>query len=183
MKTRPVLDGLSKLATQHNAAVLLIRHLSKAGTGRAIHRGLGSIDLTGAVRTEMLAGTTPDGARVFCQIKNNVGEFGKSLGYEITGDGDFRWTGETDLKAADIFAPEHGTDEDSPRADAVQFLREELKDGARPTKEMERAAKDGGISWRTVRRAMKESGVIAVKKGFDGCWFLELVGGEHVHKD
>jgi RecA-family ATPase len=98
-ETRPVLDGLSKLAAQHNAAVLLIRHLSKAGTGRAIHRGLGSIDLTGAVRTELLAGTTPDGARVFCQIKNNVGEFGKSLGYEITGDGDFRWTGESDLKS------------------------------------------------------------------------------------
>lgn len=180
-ETRPVLDGLSKLATQHNAAVLLIRHLSKAGTGRAIHRGLGSIDLTGAVRTELLAGTTPDGTRVFCQIKNNVGEFGKSLGYEITGDGDFRWTGETALKASDLFAPEHSADEDSPRADAIQFLRDKLKDGARPSKEMEELAEREGIASRTLKRAMKQIGVVSRKEGFQGPWFMHP--SKDVHKE
>src|SRR5271157_4718108 len=54
-ETRPVLDGLSKLAEAHGCAILLLRHLSKMGSGKAIHRGLGSIDLTGAVRSEMLA--------------------------------------------------------------------------------------------------------------------------------
>lgn len=59
-ETRPVLDGLAKLAEAHGCAVLLLRHLSKQSGGKAIHRGLGSIDLTGAVRSEMLAGSLPD---------------------------------------------------------------------------------------------------------------------------
>ena len=59
-ETRPVLDGLAKLAQKHSCAVLLLRHLSKQNGGKAIHRGLGSIDLTGAVRSELLAGSLPD---------------------------------------------------------------------------------------------------------------------------
>jgi hypothetical protein len=40
---------LSRLAEEFGCCILLVRHLSKAPTGKAIHRGLGSIDLTGAV--------------------------------------------------------------------------------------------------------------------------------------
>ncbi len=42
-ETRPVMDGLIDLAEKHKACVLVVRHLSKASGGRAIHRGLGSI--------------------------------------------------------------------------------------------------------------------------------------------
>ncbi len=55
-ETRPIMDGLAKVAERHNCAALLLRHLSKQSGGKAIHRGLGSIDLTGAVRSELLAG-------------------------------------------------------------------------------------------------------------------------------
>ncbi len=61
-ETRPIMDGLIGLAEKHKACVLVVRHLSKASGGRAIHRGLGSIDLTGAVRMEMIAGNAA-GAR------------------------------------------------------------------------------------------------------------------------
>src|SRR5271170_124395 len=47
-ETRPIMDGLIGLAERFNVCVLLVRHLSKASIGRAIHRGLGSIDLTGS---------------------------------------------------------------------------------------------------------------------------------------
>ena len=52
-ETRPILDGLAKLAEKHHVAVLILRHASKNGSGRAIYRGLGSIDFTGAVRCEL----------------------------------------------------------------------------------------------------------------------------------
>ena len=58
-ETRPVLDGLARLAEEHGCCVLLLRHLTKAQVGRAIHRGLGSMDFTGAVRCEMLADVRP----------------------------------------------------------------------------------------------------------------------------
>jgi DNA repair protein RadA/Sms len=60
---RPVLDGLALLAERHRCCILLIRHLSKRGAGRAIHRGLGSIELSGAARTEFIAGSSPDAPR------------------------------------------------------------------------------------------------------------------------
>jgi hypothetical protein len=84
------------------------------------------------------------------------------------------------LKAADIFAPEHGTDEDSPRADAIQFLRDELK-APRPSKEMEELAEREGIALRTLKRAMKEIGVISKKEGFQGPWFMHPP--KEVHKE
>ena len=77
-ETRPVLDGLAKLAEKHRCAVLLLRHLSKQSGGKAIHRGLGSIDLTGAVRSELLAGSLPDDptARALVHVKSNIGAIG-----------------------------------------------------------------------------------------------------------
>jgi len=59
-ETRPILDGLARLASQYQCCILLVRHLSKSSGGRAIHRGLGSIDLTGAVRTELMVGNAPN---------------------------------------------------------------------------------------------------------------------------
>jgi hypothetical protein len=81
-ETRPVLDGLAKLAEKHGCAILLLRHLSKQSGGKAIHRGLGSIDLSGAVRSEMLAGSLPDDpeARALVHIKSNVGPYGRTRG-------------------------------------------------------------------------------------------------------
>jgi hypothetical protein len=89
-----VLDGLAKLAESYQRTILLLRHLSKQSGGKAIHRGLGSIDLTGAVRSEMLAGSLPDdpAARALVHVKTNVGAIGASLNYAIDGEGKFSWT-------------------------------------------------------------------------------------------
>jgi AAA domain len=74
-ETRPVLDGLARLAESHRCCILFVRHLSKRGTGRAIHRGLGSMELSGAVRTEFLAGSSPDAPScpALLQVKSNLG--------------------------------------------------------------------------------------------------------------
>ncbi len=109
-ETRPVMDGLIALAEKHNLCVLVVRHLSKASGGRAIHRGLGSIDLTGAVRTEMIAGNAAGdpNSRALVQIKNNLGPFADSLAYEIVGEemtARLEWRGKSQLTADDLLAP------------------------------------------------------------------------------
>jgi len=168
-ETRPVLDVLAKLADQFDCAVLLLRHLTKASSGRAMYRGLGSIDFTGAVRTEFLAGRLPDlpSHCALVPIKSNVGPFAASLGYEIEAAGDtgvFRWTGPIEVSASDLLAddnPEAGT----KLADAVEFLRSALAKGERPTKEVEKQAKECGISLRTLKRAR---GVLKVRSRTEG---------------
>ena len=180
-ETRPVMDGLSRLAEEHGCCILLVRHLGKAPTGKAIHRGLGSIDLTGAVRTELLAGCSPDdpSQRALVQVKSNLGQLGPSLGYTIEGDGKFRWTGESQLTASAILAPEQNGEETGAMAEAEAFLLNALTQGARPQKEIESEARQEGISRRTLTRAKRRLEVRSHKTSLTGAWeWLLPEGGQ-----
>jgi hypothetical protein len=181
-ETRPVLDGLTRLAEEYDCCVLLLRHLSKSPSPRAIHRGLGSIDLTGAVRTEMLAGCSPDDRqeRAMVQIKNNLGPYGPTQGYKIDeGTGQFSWTGESALTQSDILAPERTGQEDTARSEATEWLRTYLAGGRRTPDEVKHAAQGSGFSWATVRRAKQDAGVQSHKAGFGTGWVWELTEDAH----
>ena len=171
-ETRPVLDGLSRLAEEHSCCILLVRHLSKAQTGKAIQRGLGSIDLTGAVRTELFAGCSPDdpNQRALVQVKSNLGQFGPSLGYVIEHNGTFRWTGESDLTAAALLAPDSNEEEAGAMTEAEHFLLAALVQGAREAKDIYAEAEQEGIRQRTLKRAKKKLRVLSRKSSMSGVW-------------
>jgi len=155
-ETRPILDGLAKLAEKHHVAALIPRHASKNGSGRAIYRGLGSIDFTGAVRSELFAGETLEKQRAICHIKLNIGPIGQAQGYEIPpadeqgriwSAGYFRWTGDTQIEVGDLTEPEEAT---IGRADeAEDFLRDMLSEGPKPAKAVIKETRDAGIAERT----------------------------------
>jgi putative DNA primase/helicase len=172
-ETRPLLDGLAKLAEKYDCAILLLRHVSKQSGGRAIHRGLGSIDLTGAVRSELLAGSLPDdpGSRALVHIKSNVGPYGPSIAYEIDDEGRFRWLeGTCDITAAQLLETPRRTAGGSALARAMEWLRSALAAGSRPSVEIQTSAKAGGISMATLRRAKDELGVKSQKAAMDDGW-------------
>jgi hypothetical protein len=186
-ETRPVLDGLARLAEEYRCCVLLLRHLGKAQTGRAIHRGLGSIDLTGAVRCEMLAGCAPDDPqqRAMVQIKNNLGGYGAAVGYVIDETGQFLWTGASALTQSDILAPER-IEDTTAKAEAADWLLNYLADGPRPQDEVRKASYDAGFAWATLRRAKKDAGVRSRKCTFSGGWVWEITPApkrEGAHED
>jgi RecA-family ATPase len=56
---RPLLDRLGSVADSLGCCILLIRHRAKKSGGRAIYSGLGSIDITGAARSELMVGSAP----------------------------------------------------------------------------------------------------------------------------
>lgn len=178
-ETRPVMDGLARLAERHGCAILLLRHLSKQGGGKAIHRGLGSVDLTGAVRSEILAGSLPDDpdARAIVHIKSNVGRIGPALGYSIDGQGSFAWTGESTITAADLLAAPAGPDGKLEKA--RQWLMNLLMPGRREAKEIYRLAESEGISKMTLRRARSALGIDPQKNGMSGPWWWALPEGAH----
>jgi hypothetical protein len=173
-ETRPILDQLARLAEENKACVLLVRHLSKSSTTKAIHRGLGSIDFTGAVRTELLVGSLPDdpSRRALVQVKSNLGQLGKSLGYSIERDGSFRWTGETQVTAGELLAAESAPEEQSEIERAGEFLSDALAGGfPLKVKELEAAS---GVNERTLRRAAKRLGVQRSRDGEKGPWLWTL---------
>jgi hypothetical protein len=170
-ETRPILDGLGHLASKHNCCVLLLRHLSKS-SGRAIYRGLGSIDLTGAARTELLAGTAPDdpNRRALVQIKNNLGPSGDSLGFSIDEDG-FAWTGKSELTSSDLLASDFETGARSDIACAIDFLQAELASGPRLQKEL---VQQSGLGERTLQRAARKMGLKKQRAGEHGPWLWSI---------
>lgn len=173
-ETRPVLDGLVDLAERHMVAILILRHVVKMGGNRAIHKGLGSIDFTGAVRSELFAGETVDHARRgMVHIKSNLGSLGRALGYEISQSdqagriwqaGYFRWTGTSELKVSDLTEPESKKLEEGALREAKDFLLQALADGCRLQAEVQEEAYGVGIRERTLRRAKKELNVQSLKR-------------------
>jgi hypothetical protein len=179
-ETRPVLDGLAKLAESHRCAILLVRHLSKQSGGKPIHRGLGSIDLSGAVRSEMLAGSLPDDPeqRALVHIKSNVGRIAHALGYSIDAEGRFSWTGESSLTAADLLAAPAGPG-DHKLTEAKEWLTKKLQAGPVGQTEIKETAEQAGISYATLRRAKVALKVRSRKDEMRGQWFWWLPEDTH----
>jgi len=167
-ETRAVMAQLARLAERFGIAVVAVRHLTKGGMSKAIYRGLGSIDITAACRSVLLAGCEAEnsGNRALVHIKSNLALAGPSIGYELK-DGCFYWTGESSLTAAQILAADNGAGT-SELDEAVAFLRGELADGRVPAKDVYRDAQDMGVSRRTLERAKVQAGIIVRREGEKG---------------
>jgi hypothetical protein len=162
-ETRPVLTSLAALAETYDCAILVIRHLGKSSKDRAVYRGLGSIDFAAAARSILLAGQDPQSPhrRVLAHVKSSLAALGPSMGYELR-EGQFFWTGRSDVTAEDLLRPYMMDEERSAVEEAEDLLRETLADGEKPAKVVFREAKRAGVSERTLRRAKK--GLVKVRK-------------------
>ncbi|MEW6457621.1 MAG: AAA family ATPase [Bacillota bacterium] len=172
-ETRPRLAYLSRLAEDCGCGVLIIRHLGKAPAGRAIYRGLGSIDFAAAARSVLLAGKTQDEQLAIVQIKNSLGEVGPALGFEIKA-GQFFWTGEANISAGDILQPEAAQEERSALEEACEWLQSILAGGPVDAKQIRKLAREAGLIDRSdilLRRAKQKLSVKAEKVG-------EVIPGE-----
>jgi hypothetical protein len=177
---RHITKKLATLAEKYKVAIIALRHLTKGGSSKPIYRGLGSIDITAAARSVLMAGEDSDtGARGIVHIKSNLAQKGNPIGYSLTDK--FYWTdGDCDLTVARILSNDSGG---MPIERAKVFLEEYLKDGAKPEKEIEDEAAFRDISERTLKRAKSEVGVKSFsrpekgKRGA-GTWYWELTYDE-----
>jgi hypothetical protein len=152
---RRVLAAVAQLAEETAAAVVIVRHLNKTATGNPLYRGGGSIGIVGAARSGLLVARDPDhdDVRILASTKSNLCAAPASIGFvldDIAGVPRLRWTGESPQTAVSLLAQRETST--SPRDDAREFLLELLSDGPLPSKEVQRQAKEAGVSWRTVRR-------------------------------
>lgn len=86
-ETQQAMGFFKHLASELNCSVILLRHLTKGGTGKAIYRGQGSIAFTGAARIVATVGIIPDdeNIRVVACTKNNLSKPFRSFTYTIEG--------------------------------------------------------------------------------------------------
>jgi RecA/RadA recombinase len=186
---RRLLRKLSALADETGAAVLVLRHVRKGAALNAKDAGGGSIGFTAAARVVLLAAGDPEDEtrKVLARVKGNLSAPFPSLGYRLVGAGltvRIEWLGTTSHTAEQLLVEPQDAEERTAGEEAVAFLHLLLADGPQPAKDVHRAAREVGITERTLDRAKPRAGVVARRVGGlgkDGWWSWELTaadGGE-----
>jgi hypothetical protein len=184
--TRPVLDAVAALCKQYRCTPLFVRHIGKTRRERALYAGLGSIDITARMRSELFLGEDPDNdqRRILAHSKANNGRMGPSLAYKIVSvDHDLLtptedlvtveaprldWDGLSPLTATNLASPPLTNDEEVSALDqAREFLRELLTDGPLLADEVSKAAKQAGMAMATLRRAKPLLGVTTRRRNLE----------------
>ena len=166
---RALLQPIAAFAARHDAAVLGITHLNKAGSG-AMTRVAGSLAYVAAARAAYLVVPDGDGERrLMLPLKNNLGDDRAGLAFRIArrtlaggiessavawDDGLVAVSAEQALAAA-----ARTRKDDGALAEAAAFLREVLGSGPVAANDAKAQAVEAGISAATLRRARQDMGV------------------------
>lgn len=172
---RRALAPLAYMAEATGTALVAIRHLNKAAGGDAITRGGGSIGITGQARAVLLAAPHPEDPtgtrRVLAVTKCNIAPKTPSLAYSIadkSGASSIHWEGAVPYDANALLREGPGEYERSVRDQAGEIMREELRQGKKPLRELQDAVRNAGVSAspKTLQRAMDDLGVERKREGF-----------------
>lgn len=175
---RSALLPLADLAERTKAAIVAIRHHSKAAGGTALTRGIGSIAFTALARSVLTLAPSPDDPdlRVVALAKVNVARPPASLGFKLVSAGQHarvEWIGEVAFSADDLVSQPSGEKEPRKRRQAKALLLELLAGGPVDSRAVESAAVQNDIAWATMRRAKKDLRIKSKKIGKDRwVWFL-----------
>lgn len=166
-EVREFTGHLSKIARNSGTAMVLIHHVKKA-TDDDYNMASGSADFMNAMRSGLFVTKTNDGTRVMRQPKNNNAPEGHTLAFKFN-DSKFEWVGEYDDSA--VMQPI------AAKNAAEVFIRNVLKDGPIPQRELMRLALEAGYKERTLERAKR--GVAesyAKREAGSHAWYWRLIG-------
>ena len=183
-EVRSVLEPLSEMADRHGTAILSVTHLAKTGASagrKALDRIIGSVAFTGAPRAVFVVVDDPEheGRKLFLPVKNNLGPAPQGLAYTLAQvqiadergvieTSSVRWASEpvnitaNEAMAADATDPGSRT----AKAEAMEFLEQVLANGPQPVSDINRMAKDHGLTDKAVRSARQTLGVKIDREGF-----------------
>jgi hypothetical protein len=175
---RVLLARMSELAAATGAAIILVRHLNKGGSGPAIYRGGGSIGIIGAARAgyQVIADGDDPGRRLFTCVKNNLAPRAPTLAYRLepapgTDVARVAWDERPDPRSADEL---HATNAAAPNKSAAASEWLELYGATHGwearSAEVIRDAAENGISRRTLYRATEHVGIQRSGRGGPGLW-------------
>ena len=173
---RAVLQPVADLARAHDVAVVLVAHTRKAAAVHADDLVLGSRGFTGLARSVLHCMIHPDDEdrRLLLPGKNNLAKPAPGLALTIGGEpAKVLWDDHpVSMTAAEVLARASGGGGDGARAEAEEWLRDELCEGPKPAVEIRARAESDGIAKRTLDRAKSKLGVVSTREGYasDGRW-------------
>lgn len=162
---RPFFKELGRIADKHKCAIVVTRHLAKNPEQKGVTSGLGSIDISAAVRSilQVSEDSEKKGLKKVFHVKSNIAQKGKPFGYRLD-DSIFTWE--------EIPADEESSVVLKEVERAMIFLEECLGDGPIDASEIESEASSLGFSKSTLKRAKRELGVVSKKKKGESAGWL-----------
>ena len=156
-EVRPIFRKLGDIAHRHACAIILIGHLNKSVGTQSTYRGLGSIDMTAAVRSLLFIGRVKDDPppRVLTHETRSLAPPGKSLAFSLGTEEGFAWIGEYAITADELLSGEEHTQTKVEQAQSL-ILSMLKESGTCRSSDLEKAAADHGIAPRTVRMAKQQ---------------------------
>ena len=172
-----IFRSLGDIAQATGCAIVLIGHLNKAAGTQSTYRGLGSIDITAAVRSLLFIGKLKDNptTRVLIHEKSSLAPPGQSLAFSLGDEKGFEWIGAYDITADELLAGTDTAKTESKTAQAEMLILELLENGKKmPSAELEKAVNDRGISSRTMRTAKSRIGDRLITEKDGTAWVCYL---------
>ena len=176
-EVRPIFRSLGDIAQATGCAIVLIGHLNKVAGTQSTYRGLGSIDITAAVRSLLFIGKLKDNptTRVLIHEKSSLAPPGQSLAFSLGDEKGFEWIGAYDITADELLAGTDTAKTESKTAQAEMLILELLANGKKmPSAELEKAVNDRGISSRTMRTAKSRTGDRLITEKDGTAWVCYL---------
>lgn len=163
---RNCLNPLIGMGEKYGCTFLIVVHTNKKCGVYGRNRVADSSDIWDLARSVLIVGNTKEGKRYLSHEKSNYGEPGETALFSIV-DSVAILEGYTDKKDKD-FVQEMGFEarQAPQRHDAEQFICDFLKNGKKPTKDLDDAALASGISVGTLKRAktqLRQKGVLGGK--------------------
>ena len=170
-EVRPQFHSLKVIAERTGCAIVLIEHLNKMKGLKAISRGLGSMDITGAARSVLLLAKpkAKDPEVYLAPVKSNLTAMSPTLVFTVE-DNRMFFEGTSEMTADDLL--------ESTKAEYTQSKLEFVKEMLTglfsngidiPADKVYTFMKYQDVSKRTVDSAKKELGIRS-KKQKDGSW-------------
>lgn len=166
VQMRNIISMVTNVAEEKNCAVVLIGHLNKNERGRAIHRGLGSVDIATAVRSILL---------VEADKKDETIRYVRNIKSNFDGAEHARVRLKLDEEHRLSFQEAARDKENTQVSHAAFMLLEMLQNGALPVAEINKIFQKEGISSKTAGRARQRIGAIPTHKGRNVMWELPLL--------
>lgn len=171
-KMRSTMRKLAGVAEKYQCAIVLIGHMNKAGAGKNMYRGLGSIDIAAIARSILMVArdeANPQIRYVF-PVKSSLAPEGSAIGFRIGIDSKIEWLGKVDINTKQL--EEDSGIKLSKSELAKRYILELLGEGDMLGKDVYAKIAELGIKSRTVETAKKELGIVTYRKG--NAWYWKL---------
>lgn len=183
-EVRPQFTALMGVAERTGCAIVIIEHMNKMKGMKAINKGIGSMDITGAARSVLLLAKpkATESTMYLAPIKNNLAAPGATLVFSVE-DNRMFFDGTSEMSADQLLESSSGDDVVLSKIELAEQKLLELfsKQQEWEALQLQDGLKHLDISKRTLDEAKKNLGIKSVKRETTWYWTMPNTEGKYAN--